>query len=51
MFSYSVLSRILGLGRKLYKILSREVWGHAPQEKIWGFRSYNIDSDAIKSSR
>ena len=29
-----VLSRILSLGRKLYKALSRGVWGHAPPEKF-----------------
>ena len=28
-----VLSRILSLGGKLYKVLSRGVWGHAPQDK------------------
>ena len=50
MFSCSVLSRILVLGRKLYikRCLYREVWGHAPQEKIWGVRSYDTDSDAVK---
>ena len=36
MFSYSFLSRILVMGKKLYEALSREVWGYAPQKGVLG---------------
>ena len=31
------ISRIWSLGKKLYKVLTKEVWWHAPQEKEKNF--------------